>query len=90
VRVLSELRERLVLAISQGPDPRGVAADDKQAFLESAAIFGSPDTVARKIQEHAEQGIPNLATWLSFGFMEPEQTKRSLRLFIDEVMPRCS
>ena len=76
--------------INRGPDPRGVAADDKQAFLESAAIFGSPDTVARKIQEHAEQVIPNLATWLSFGFMEPEYTRHSQQLFINEVMPRFS
>jgi len=66
----------------------GVAAHDRDAFIEGATIIGSPATVAARIQEYADVGIENLALHFTWGHNDPERVERSFKLFTDEVMPR--
>jgi alkanesulfonate monooxygenase SsuD/methylene tetrahydromethanopterin reductase-like flavin-dependent oxidoreductase (luciferase family) len=61
---------------------------DIDAFKERAIIVGSPDTVARHIARYAEVGVTGMMLWLTWGHNDPERVRRSLRLFVDEVMPR--
>jgi alkanesulfonate monooxygenase SsuD/methylene tetrahydromethanopterin reductase-like flavin-dependent oxidoreductase (luciferase family) len=57
-------------------------------LLESALFIGSPDTIARKIEELTQAGVGELACWMSFGGLAPDKVRRSMRLFAEEVMPR--
>ena len=66
----------------------GVAASDRQAFLDKAMIVGSPDTVATEIDRYRQAGIGHLALLFLYGQMDPAQSMRSLRRFVDEIMPR--
>jgi alkanesulfonate monooxygenase SsuD/methylene tetrahydromethanopterin reductase-like flavin-dependent oxidoreductase (luciferase family) len=51
-------------------------------------VVGSPDTVREYFKQYVGEGnIDYLMTALSFGDMTHEEATRSLRLFIDEVMP---
>ena len=51
-------------------------------------MVGSPDTVREYFKEYVGEGnIDYLMTALPFGDMTHEEATRSLRLFIDEVMP---
>jgi len=63
----------------------GESADD---FIARAAIIGSPETVARRLQQHADAGVPNVMIWTTFGEMPHETVMASLKLVVDEVMPR--
>ncbi|MFI0374121.1 LLM class flavin-dependent oxidoreductase [Actinomadura sp. 1N219] len=51
-------------------------------------IVGGPDTVARAIEEHRAAGIGHLLLSFRFGRLNPALAGRSLRCFIDEVLPR--
>lgn len=66
----------------------GAAAGDPREFLDAAAFYGSPDTVAKKIEELVPTGLQNLACHMYFGDMPLPKVNRSMELFIDEVMPR--
>jgi alkanesulfonate monooxygenase SsuD/methylene tetrahydromethanopterin reductase-like flavin-dependent oxidoreductase (luciferase family) len=66
----------------------GVSAVDRDDFLEKAMIVGSPETVARKISEYEGVGIGHMTLVFLYGQMSPALGARSLRRFIDEVMPR--
>ncbi len=62
--------------------------DVEVAHKTGAAIIGSPATVRREIEALAAQtGINYLAPAIAWGGLSHEQAMRSLRLFIDEVMP---
>jgi alkanesulfonate monooxygenase SsuD/methylene tetrahydromethanopterin reductase-like flavin-dependent oxidoreductase (luciferase family) len=61
---------------------------DTAAFKERAMLYGSPDTVARQIQTYADVGVTGMMLWLTWGSNDPERVRRSMRLFVDEVMPR--
>ena len=52
------------------------------------ALFGSVDTVARKVVELERMGIPHIALLMDFGLMPEEWVLRSMRLFAEDVMPR--
>ena len=52
------------------------------------ALFGSVETVARKVTELSRMGIPHIALLMDFGFMPEERVLRSMRAFAEEVMPR--
>ena len=57
-------------------------------LLESALVIGSPETVARKIDELQQAGVGEMVCWMNFGGIPPEKVRRSMRLFADEVIPR--
>jgi alkanesulfonate monooxygenase SsuD/methylene tetrahydromethanopterin reductase-like flavin-dependent oxidoreductase (luciferase family) len=63
---------------------------DPEYLLEKDLILvGSPDTVARKLEAYATEGVFN--TFLgefNFGALPEEHLMRSIRLFATEVMPR--
>jgi alkanesulfonate monooxygenase SsuD/methylene tetrahydromethanopterin reductase-like flavin-dependent oxidoreductase (luciferase family) len=52
------------------------------------ALFGSVETVARKVAALERMGIPHIALLMDFGLMPEVQVLRSITLFADSVMPR--
>jgi alkanesulfonate monooxygenase SsuD/methylene tetrahydromethanopterin reductase-like flavin-dependent oxidoreductase (luciferase family) len=66
------------------------AEQDPAAFKSRAMIVGAPDTVARQIQEYADVGVAAMMLWLTWGGNDAGRVRRSMRLFVDEVMPRFS
>jgi alkanesulfonate monooxygenase SsuD/methylene tetrahydromethanopterin reductase-like flavin-dependent oxidoreductase (luciferase family) len=70
----------------------GPLADAGQALRESRngmVLFGTPDTVARKIDwMQREMGVNYVMCWMNMGGLEPERVQKSMRLFAEEVMPR--
>jgi alkanesulfonate monooxygenase SsuD/methylene tetrahydromethanopterin reductase-like flavin-dependent oxidoreductase (luciferase family) len=59
----------------------------EQLVAESVA-FGSPDTVARRVEEFQRLGVGEMLCWMNFGGLPPERVRRSMELFAREVMPR--
>ncbi len=55
-------------------------------MLEENLMFGAPDQVIEKLRAHEALGADAFLYYASMG-MDMEQQKRSLRLFIDKVMP---
>ena len=55
-------------------------------MLRQNLMFGTPDEVIAKLKPYEALGIDGFLYCASFGLPMKEQ-KRSLRLFIDEVMP---
>lgn len=51
-------------------------------------LVGSPETVRKRLAEFEQRlGIGQICAILQFGSQPPEQTKRNLQLFAEEVMP---
>lgn len=50
-------------------------------------LFGSVETVARKMRRLREMGIRHVATMHNFGALDPALVERSMTLFAKEVMP---
>ncbi|XPP27098.1 MAG: LLM class flavin-dependent oxidoreductase [Leucobacter sp.] len=65
-----------------------VSATDHEAFIREALIVGDPDTVAEEIRKYEALGIRHLSLVFNWGFMGAEKSDRSLRLFIDRVLPQ--
>ena len=61
---------------------------DPRFRIENSMIFGSPDTVASRIERLSRIGIGGLILQFRVGPMLWEDNERSLRLFSEEVMPR--
>jgi len=59
----------------------------EQLVAETLA-FGSPDTVATKIEELQRLGVGEVLCWMNFGGLPQAQVRRSMELFAREVMPR--
>ncbi|MEX0683085.1 MAG: LLM class flavin-dependent oxidoreductase [Dehalococcoidia bacterium] len=52
-------------------------------------LFGSPDTVARRVEWLREElGVNYALCWMNMGGLEHERVLRSMQLFAREVMPR--
>ena len=54
-------------------------------------LWGSPDTIAKRMQGLAEVGLGNVLMSFNNGLYDAERRKRSeksMKLFVDEVMPR--
>jgi alkanesulfonate monooxygenase SsuD/methylene tetrahydromethanopterin reductase-like flavin-dependent oxidoreductase (luciferase family) len=66
----------------------GVSAVDRDDFLEKAMIVGSPATVAAKIAQYQAVGVEHMTFAFLYGWMDPTVGRRSLQLFIDDVMPQ--
>jgi alkanesulfonate monooxygenase SsuD/methylene tetrahydromethanopterin reductase-like flavin-dependent oxidoreductase (luciferase family) len=58
-----------------------------QLVAETVA-FGSPDTVAGRIEELRRLGVGEVLCWMNFGGLPQARIRRSMELFAREVMPR--
>jgi alkanesulfonate monooxygenase SsuD/methylene tetrahydromethanopterin reductase-like flavin-dependent oxidoreductase (luciferase family) len=59
-----------------------------QAEKAGSLVVGSPDTVKEYFKQYiSEKNVDYLVTAFPFGDMTHEEGMRSLRLFIDEVIP---
>ena len=58
-------------------------------MLEQNLMLGTPDQVTAKLQQYQALGVDAFIYYASMG-LDMEQQKRSLRLFIDEVLPHFS
>ncbi|MDJ0612412.1 MAG: LLM class flavin-dependent oxidoreductase, partial [Rhizobiaceae bacterium] len=58
-------------------------------MLEENLMFGSPETVIGKLKQYQALGVDAFIYYASMG-LDMEVQKRSLKLFIDEVMPEFS
>lgn len=58
-----------------------------QLVAETVA-FGSPDTVAARIDQLRRLGVGEVLCWMNFGGLPQERVRRSMELFAREVMPR--
>ncbi len=50
-------------------------------------VFGSPDTVTRKMKEMEKIGVGQAMCWMNFGGLPQDKVRRSMELFSKEVMP---
>ena len=55
-------------------------------MLHDNLMFGTPDQVIEKLRAYEALGVDQFTYYASLGLGMKEQ-KRSMRLFIDEVMP---
>ena len=58
-------------------------------MLEENLLFGSPDTVIKKLDRYQKLGVDEFIYYASMG-MDMEAQKRSMKLFCDEVIPAFS
>ena len=56
------------------------------AMLEENLMFGTPDTVVEKLKQYQTIGVDSFIYYASMG-LDMDVQERSLRLFIDHVMP---
>jgi alkanesulfonate monooxygenase SsuD/methylene tetrahydromethanopterin reductase-like flavin-dependent oxidoreductase (luciferase family) len=56
-------------------------------LVRETVAFGSPDTVARKIQAMRAAGVGHLLCWMNFGGLPQDKIRRSMELFAREVVP---
>ena len=56
-------------------------------LVRETVAFGSPDTVARKIEAMRAAGVGHVLCWMNFGGLAQDKIKRSMELFAREVMP---
>jgi alkanesulfonate monooxygenase SsuD/methylene tetrahydromethanopterin reductase-like flavin-dependent oxidoreductase (luciferase family) len=57
-------------------------------FMRAFWLIGSPETVMKGLQEYADQGVPQMRIWFTFGpGCTHENFRKSFRLFVDEVLP---
>jgi alkanesulfonate monooxygenase SsuD/methylene tetrahydromethanopterin reductase-like flavin-dependent oxidoreductase (luciferase family) len=64
-----------------------LSAQTWENLVADALIVGSPDTVAGKIAQLEQLNVGEVVCWMNFGGLPPEQVRRSMRLFAEEVMP---
>ena len=83
---IDETRLRLNTAEEMASVSTGLA--DPRFRVENSMIFGSPDTVAERIERLQRIGIGGLILQFRVGPMSWEDNEASLRLFADRVMPR--
>jgi alkanesulfonate monooxygenase SsuD/methylene tetrahydromethanopterin reductase-like flavin-dependent oxidoreductase (luciferase family) len=61
----------------------------RREVRQELMLFGSPDTVARRIEWLREElGVNYVLCWMNMGGMEHERALHSMGLFAHEVMPR--
>jgi alkanesulfonate monooxygenase SsuD/methylene tetrahydromethanopterin reductase-like flavin-dependent oxidoreductase (luciferase family) len=59
----------------------------EQLVAETVA-FGTPDTVASRIDQLRRLGVGEVLCWMNFGGLPQERIRRSMELFAREVIPR--
>ena len=58
-------------------------------MLAENLLFGNPDEVVTKLKHYESLGVDDFIYYASMG-LDQEEQKKSLKLFIDEVMPEFS
>ncbi len=56
-------------------------------LVRETVAFGSPDTVARKLEAMQAAGVGHVLCWMNFGGLPQDRIRRSMELFTREVMP---
>ncbi len=59
-----------------------------EGLVAETLAFGSPDTVAAKIEEMRRIGVGEVMCWMNFGGLPQDKVRRSMELFAREVMPQ--
>ena len=59
-----------------------------EGLVAETLAFGSPETVARHIEQMRQMGVGQLMCWMNFGGLPEDKVRRSMDLFAREVMPR--
>jgi alkanesulfonate monooxygenase SsuD/methylene tetrahydromethanopterin reductase-like flavin-dependent oxidoreductase (luciferase family) len=59
-----------------------------EGLVAETLAFGSPETVARHIEQMRQLGIGQVMCWMNFGGLPEDKVRRSMELFAREVMPR--
>ncbi len=54
--------------------------------LREALVIGTPETVIERLKGYGSMGYDQYSLWIDNG-MSFEKKRKSLRLFVDEVMP---
>ncbi len=85
-RHISETRLRL--NTDEEMSSVNISLSDPRFSVENSMIFGSPDTVAERIEKLGRIGVGGLILHFRVGPMTWDENERSLRMFADEVMPR--
>ena len=57
-------------------------------LVRETVAFGSPETVARKVEAMRACGVGHVLYWMNFGGLPQAKIRRSMELFAREVMPR--
>lgn len=68
-------------------------AEDFETSLRTRCLYGSPDTVAAKLEEWAGYGVGNVLMSFNVGTYDPVRRatqERSIELFAREVLPRLA
>jgi alkanesulfonate monooxygenase SsuD/methylene tetrahydromethanopterin reductase-like flavin-dependent oxidoreductase (luciferase family) len=58
-----------------------------EELVRETVAFGSPDTVARRIETMRAAGVGHMLCWMNFGGLPQAKIRRSMELFAREVMP---
>jgi alkanesulfonate monooxygenase SsuD/methylene tetrahydromethanopterin reductase-like flavin-dependent oxidoreductase (luciferase family) len=69
-------------------EPPNALSED---WIETWCLYGSPETVARKLQPYADLGIGNVLMGFTNGPLTAERLalgEKSMKLFAEQVMPR--
>jgi alkanesulfonate monooxygenase SsuD/methylene tetrahydromethanopterin reductase-like flavin-dependent oxidoreductase (luciferase family) len=56
-------------------------------LVRETVAFGSPDTVARRVEAMRALGVGHLLCWMNFGGLPQDKIRRSMELFAREVIP---
>jgi alkanesulfonate monooxygenase SsuD/methylene tetrahydromethanopterin reductase-like flavin-dependent oxidoreductase (luciferase family) len=56
-------------------------------LVRETLVFGSPETVTRKLKEMETIGVGQAMCWMNFGGLAQDKVRRSMELFSREVMP---
>jgi alkanesulfonate monooxygenase SsuD/methylene tetrahydromethanopterin reductase-like flavin-dependent oxidoreductase (luciferase family) len=56
-------------------------------LVRETVAFGSPDTVARRIEAMRAADVGHVLCWMNFGGLPQDKIRRSMELFAREVMP---
>jgi alkanesulfonate monooxygenase SsuD/methylene tetrahydromethanopterin reductase-like flavin-dependent oxidoreductase (luciferase family) len=59
-----------------------------EGLVAETLAFGSPETVARHIEQMRQLGVGQVMCWMNFGGLGEGKVRRSMELFAREVMPR--
>jgi alkanesulfonate monooxygenase SsuD/methylene tetrahydromethanopterin reductase-like flavin-dependent oxidoreductase (luciferase family) len=59
-----------------------------EGLVAETLAFGSPETVARHLEQMRQLGVGQLMCWMNFGGLPEDRVRRSMDLFAREVMPR--
>lgn len=88
IRRLGEYARRTSDAIPGGALEAVIGpTSDPDEFISQQYIVGAPNTVRAELERYRDAGVRHLALLFNFGFMTPQESDRSIDLFMDKVYP---